>query len=81
MPINSSDCKNYEEDSQSSYGRPAPKVVEAPFDLRTIFLICLIITISAGTLGFFAGRRLPPLFPSDFLPGNCNHSTDYIIIY
>ena len=70
VSINSSDRKDYEEDSQSSYGRLELRVVEAPFDLSTIFLVCLIIIISAGSLGFLAGRRLPPLIPSDFLPGN-----------
>ena len=68
--VDSSDNRNRDEASQSSHNQLAFRVIEAPFDIRTVFLVCLMIAVSAGSLGFFAGRHLPPLSSSDFLPGN-----------
>ena len=76
--VDSSDGKEDEEASPVRYDRRMLKIVEAPLDLGTIFLVCMIIAASAGTLGFFAGRNLPPVFPSDFLPGDSLHSGLYI---
>ena len=68
--VDSSDGTEDEEASQTLYDGRMLKVTEAPFDLGTIFLVCMIIATSAGSLGFLAGRHLPPLFHSDFLLGN-----------
>ena len=68
--VDSSDGTEDEEASKKRYDGRMLKVVEAPFGFGTIFLVCMIIATSAGSLGFLAGRHLPPLFPSDFLPGD-----------
>ena len=72
--VDSSDCKDCGESLQSPNDQPALKVIEAPFDLKTIFLLCLIIGVSAGSLGFFSGRHLPPLFSTDTLLGSVVNS-------
>ena len=68
--VDSSDCRDCGGAFQNHSDHLAQEVVAAPFDLRTVLLICLIIGVSAGSLGFFAGRHLPPLFPADTLPGS-----------
>lgn len=50
------------------------------FSLWSILLAGLLLSIVAGTLGFLAGRHLPELFPSDFLPG-FSHRTPHSLFY
>ena len=79
--VDSSDHRGGDEASRSSYDQLAFRVIEAPFDLRTVFLVCLMIAVSAVSLGFFAGRHLPPLSSSGFLPGNILDSSIQIMSY
>ena len=67
--LDARDREHGDETSSASDGRLVIRVIGSPLDLKTLLFLGLVLALCTGSLGFFAGRYLPPVLPLGFLLG------------